>query len=192
MIPAQTSHGPRLVRARRGPECLCKGWVQDTIQNRKAHPIIYRLLSKDPRKGIVRRGKSLFNAESCMTDQITLTLPTEILQRAEQLARCTGRSIDQLLAETIELSLRPLGTSSDDIAECSDELVLDAADDPGLSSADDRRLSELLHRQQAGILAEMERPELTGLMEVYQTQLLRKAQALREAVRRGLRPPLQP
>ena len=59
-----------------------------------------------------------------MTDQITVTLPTEILQRAEQLARCTGRSVDQLLAETIELSLRPLGTSSlpeEGMAEWSDE-----------------------------------------------------------------------
>lgn len=134
-------------------------------------------------------------AGSYMTDQITITLATEILQRAEQLARCTGRSVDQLLAETIELSLRPLGTSSlpqEGMAEWSDERVLEAADDPGLSTAEDSRLSELLHRQQAGTLTARERVELTALMEVYQTQLLRKAQALREAVSRGLRPPLQP
>jgi predicted DNA-binding protein len=130
-----------------------------------------------------------------MTDPITITLPTEILQRAEQLARCTGRSVDQLLAETIELSLRPLGVSSllkEGMAEWSDQQVLSAADDAGLAVEDDRRLSELLSHQQAGTLPLAERPELTALMEVYQTQLLRKAQALREAVRRGLRPPLQP
>ena len=130
-----------------------------------------------------------------MTDQITLTLPTEVLQRAEQLARCAGRPVDQLLAETIELSLRPLGTSSspqENMSGWPDEQVLATADDPGIVSTEDRRLSELLHRQQAGILTEAERPELTSLMELYQTQLLRKAQALREAVRRGLRPPLQP
>jgi predicted DNA-binding protein len=130
-----------------------------------------------------------------MTDQITVTLPTEILQRDEKLARCTGRSVDQLLAETIELSLRPLGTSSlpeEGMTEWSDERVLEAVDDPGFSMAEDRRLIELLHRQQAGTLTAGERPELTALMEVYQTQLLRKAQALREAVRRGLRPSLQP
>jgi predicted DNA-binding protein len=130
-----------------------------------------------------------------MTDQITVTLPIEILRRAEQLARCTGRSVEKLLAETIELSLRPLGTSdlaAEGMAEWSDEQVLAVVDDPGLSREEDRRLSELLHRQQAGTLTALERPELTGLMEVYQTQLLRKAQALSEAVRRGLRPPLQP
>ena len=130
-----------------------------------------------------------------MTDQITVTLPIEILKRAEQLARCTGRSVEKLLAETIELSLRPLGTSvlpTEGMVERSDEQVLAAADDPGLSMEEDRRLSELLQRQQAGTLTTLERPELTGLMEVYQTQLLRKAEALREAVRRGLRPSLEP
>ncbi len=78
------------------------------------------------------------------------------------------------------------------MTEWSDERVLAAADAPGFSAEDDCRLSALLNRQQAGALSDMERRELTGLMEVYQTPLLRKAQALREAVRRGLRAPLQP
>jgi hypothetical protein len=77
------------------------------------------------------------------------------------------------------------------MAGWSDERVLANVDDPGFAMAEDRRLSELLHRQQAGTLTTEERPELTALMEVYQTQLLRKSQALREAVRRGLRPSLQ-
>jgi hypothetical protein len=130
-----------------------------------------------------------------MTDQITVTLPTEILRRAEQLAQYTGRSTDQLLAEMIELSLRPLGRSSwpeDGMAGWPDERVLEAADDPGLSPDEDRRLSELLDRQQRGTLTGEESPELMGLMENYQAQLLRKARALRECVRRGLRPPLEP
>jgi hypothetical protein len=78
------------------------------------------------------------------------------------------------------------------MTEWSDERVLAAVDGPGLSTADDRRLSELLNRQQAGTLSDVERPELTALMEAYQTQLLQKARALHESVRRGLRPPLQP
>ena len=77
------------------------------------------------------------------------------------------------------------------MTEWSDEQVLAAADDPGLSPTEDRRLSELLYRQQTGTLTAEERSELRRLMENYQTQLLRKARALREAVRRGLRPPLQ-
>ncbi len=78
------------------------------------------------------------------------------------------------------------------MTEWSDEQVLAAADDPGMSPAEDRRLSELLTRQQAGALTAAERPELTALMEVYQTRFLSKARALSESVRRGLRPPLQP
>ena len=51
--------------------------------------------------------------------------------------------------------------------------------------------SELLDRQQAGILTEAERPELWVLMQTYQFLLLRKAQALSEAVSRGLQEPLE-
>jgi hypothetical protein len=61
-----------------------------------------------------------------------------------------------------------------------------------MPAAEDQRLSILLHQQQAGSLTDAERPELTALMQAYQQQLLLKAQALREAVRRGLRGPLQP
>jgi hypothetical protein len=51
-------------------------------------------------------------------------------------------------------------------------------------------LSDLLGRQQAGLLTDAERAELSKLMQVYQTKLLQKVQALHEAVRRGLREPL--
>jgi hypothetical protein len=57
---------------------------------------------------------------------------------------------------------------------------------------DDRRLSDLLARQQEGVIDDTEKPELWSLMQAYQTGLLEKARALREAVRRGLREPLEP
>ena len=41
-------------------------------------------------------------------------------------------------------------------------------------------------------MTEVERNELAALMQVYHECLVRKAQALREAVRRGLREPLAP
>ncbi len=61
-----------------------------------------------------------------------------------------------------------------------------------MDSAQEQRLSLLLEKQQAGHLADEERGDLLALMQVYQDGLLRKAQALNEAVRRGLRPPLVP
>ena len=64
-----------------------------------------------------------------MSAQITVTLPEDVLQRAELLARRTGRPVGDILAETIELSLRPLGAPSNGerlIADWSDDDVLAA------------------------------------------------------------------
>jgi hypothetical protein len=129
-----------------------------------------------------------------MSGQITLTLPSDVLQRAELLARRAGRSVDEWLAETIELTLRPMGAPFPDEAPptvWSDADVLAAAD-AALPPAEDQRLTLLLDHQQAGNLTDPERRDLSALMELYQQRLLRKAQAIREAVRRGLREPLQP
>src|SRR5690242_18106128 len=112
-----------------------------------------------------------------MTARVTLTLPDDVLKRAKLLAQRTGRPVGDLLAETIELSLRPLGEEADGerpIAAWSDDEVLLAAD-LQISARDDRRLSELLQDQQAGRLGTAETAELVALMHVYQEGLLRKA-----------------
>jgi hypothetical protein len=75
------------------------------------------------------------------------------------------------------------------MVEWSDEDVMRTAESR-MDRRDDRRLSRLLDRQQAGLLTKKEKSELAGLMKTYQFQLLQKAQALSEAVRRGLREPL--
>ncbi len=127
-----------------------------------------------------------------MTEQITLTLPAAVLAKAEILAHRAGRPVGELLAETIELSLEPLGESLDDRPlpdAWSNEQTLANAD-LQMPTAEDDRLSDLLDRQQARCLTASERGELTSLMELYQRLLLRKAQGLREAVRRGLRGPV--
>jgi hypothetical protein len=67
--------------------------------------------------------------------------------------------------------------------------VLTAAEE-SLPPAEDRQLSELLSRKREGTIDEAARSELGRLMQKYQEGLVRKAAALREAVRRGLREPL--
>lgn len=126
-----------------------------------------------------------------MATQIVLSLPDELYRRAEGLARLTSRDVGDVLTDVIALSLPPFDESSGPLrppTELSDREVLALAEDQPDPSYE-RRLSLLLDKQQDGALADDERPELIAMMQVYQHRLLRKAQALAEAVRRGLRPP---
>jgi hypothetical protein len=128
-----------------------------------------------------------------MSTQVTLTLPDGLWERAAVLAQRTGRDVAEVLAETIELSLAPLGEhlGARPVETWSDDEVLSAADTE-MPAEEDQRLSELLGRQQETSLTANDEAELRALMQVYQEGLLRKALALREAVRRGLREPPQP
>ncbi|WP_041244093.1 hypothetical protein [Gloeobacter kilaueensis] len=131
-----------------------------------------------------------------MTTRITLDVPDEIYRRAQDLAQVSGREVREVLSEALALSLAPVSPAPESgdftaAEKLSDEQVL-ALCELQLPEQQDQHLSELLNRQQAGMLGEFERLELAGLMQIYQFQLLRKAQALREAVQRRLLPPLSP
>lgn len=123
-----------------------------------------------------------------MSTEVTVTLADELWERVQLWANHTGRPTDEFLAESIELSLSPLGEVPKPIGEWTDEEIKFTAE-LQLPADQDRRLSELLEAQREGILADREKAELSRLMVVYQEGLLRKAIALREAVRRGLREP---
>lgn len=128
-----------------------------------------------------------------MSTQVAITLPEPIYQQAKRLARLTNCNVSELLTEAITLSLVPVTAASENdppVAALPDQEVL-ALTRLELPAAQDRQLSRLLHRQQAGKLTASQRTELIVLMQVYQEGLLRKAQALREAVQRGLIEPLQ-
>lgn len=127
-----------------------------------------------------------------MSDQITINLPTGVLQRVELLALRAGRPVGDYLAETLQNALEPFGDLSEaNPGDWSDQQALEAADSQ-MPEAEDRRLSELLRSQNAGTLQPKEKGELTALMGLYQRGLLHKSQGLSEAVRRGLRPSVQP
>lgn len=131
-----------------------------------------------------------------MNKPITLNLPEDVYSRAEGLAQLIGRNLNDVLIEAISLSLSstsPINESerhfSESVKSLSDSEVI-AMSELQMESEQDLRLSQLLDEQQAGTLTEAERPELWTLMQVYQTLLVKKAVALREAVSRGLREPL--
>lgn len=124
-----------------------------------------------------------------MSTTINLKLPDEVYRRADRLAHLAGRSIDDVLETAIELALAPLTAPADlpAVVEGLSDDQVQALSERRMDATQDQRLSVLLARQQSGALVNDERFELAALMQIYQEGWLRKAQALREAVKRGLR-----
>ena len=127
-----------------------------------------------------------------MTVQMTLTLPDNFIQRAQSWATRVGCDVAEVITRAAMLSLPSLEEeTAADLDALTDIQVLALTHlqmDPG----HDTRLSTLLERQQAALLTPAERTELDELMSCYEIGLLRKAEALAEAVRRGLQEPLHP
>lgn len=128
-----------------------------------------------------------------MSKQITLELPDYLYARAKRLADLTQQDIGDILASqlgttlpplAIELDSTPVGRLSDDEIVLLANSTMDA--DLGL------RLTALQDRQQAHALTVKEQAELQMLMELFEAGQLRKAEALVEAVKRGLQNPIQP
>jgi predicted transcriptional regulator len=129
-----------------------------------------------------------------MGRRITLELSDDLLNRAEQLAVLSQHDVSEVLAQALSAALPPLEVvlgESRSVSELSDEEVLRQSK-LRLTPAQDDRLSELLDEQQSGTLTERQQTELLALMQVYAVNWLRQAEALAEAVRRGLREPLSP
>jgi hypothetical protein len=125
-----------------------------------------------------------------MPTEIILSLPDETYHRAEQLAGLFGRQIDSVLTDTLSMSLPAFDNEpsvNTPISRMSDAEVESIAH-ARLDAATDQRLGKLLSKQQQDCMSDNERSELFGLLRVYQTDLLLKAQALHESVERGLRP----
>ncbi|HEY0771988.1 MAG TPA: hypothetical protein VGD31_16795, partial [Sphingobacteriaceae bacterium] len=75
------------------------------------------------------------------------------------------------------------------VEELSDEYVL-ALTELQMAPEKQEVLAELLKKNQEGVLTEAEEQELSSLMEDYDQGLLKKSEALRVAVERGLIEPL--
>lgn len=119
-----------------------------------------------------------------MTQMVTLELPEELALRAREVAVRTQRRLEEVLVEWLDQMVAepPVESLSDDEILALCELQMEVQQN--------EELSELLARNREGLLSEGERSRLDELMQIYRRGLLRKAQALRVAVARGLRPPL--
>ncbi len=124
-----------------------------------------------------------------MATEVILSLPDDVYHQAARLAQVMNQDVSHVSAEAIESALSPLGSSAvvfAPVGKLPDREVLAAAE-LRMDEAQGKRLGKLLDRQQARKLSDTERSEIAALMQVYHGNLVRKAQALSEAVRRGLK-----
>jgi polyphosphate kinase len=120
-----------------------------------------------------------------MSEQVTIQISDEVVRQAATVASQSKRRLEDVLAEWLEsvVSDLPVESLSDNDVIRLSELQL--------PEEQQSELSELLSRNSENSLGEQDRRRLDELMRVYEHGLLRKAQALRVAVQRGLLEPLQ-
>jgi hypothetical protein len=128
-----------------------------------------------------------------MAIQITLTLPDELYQNAKYWSIMTQRDMAQTLTEALKIVLTPVYTEprlEKPVASLPNSDVL-ALSQVRMESNQGERLGELLEKQHETQLTDQEQSELLALMQMYNQLWIRQSEALAEAVRRGLRFPLQ-
>jgi dsDNA-binding SOS-regulon protein len=119
-----------------------------------------------------------------MSEIVTLVLPDSRAQSARVVAERTHRSMEDILVDWLDRLVieLPLDTLPDDQVLALRDLQM-----PG---AEQEELSALLAMQRERVLAATERARLDALMTIYRQGMVRKAQATKIAVERGLQPPL--
>lgn len=120
-----------------------------------------------------------------MSEIVTLQLPEPLARSASAIAAHTSRPVEEVLVEW-------LGRAAADVPIdlLPDEHVL-ALRDLTMDAAEQEELSALLDGQREHQLDEVQRTRLDHLMGVYRRGMIRKAEALKVAVERGLQPPLK-
>ncbi len=121
-----------------------------------------------------------------ISEQITIKVSEKVVRPAVHTATRKRKRIEDVLSAWLEEIITELP-----VDELPDEDVLALAD-LKLTPKQEARLSDLLIRSREETLDAEEQRELEDLMYLYERGLLRKAQALRVAVQRRLRKPLQP
>jgi antitoxin component of RelBE/YafQ-DinJ toxin-antitoxin module len=121
---------------------------------------------------------------AAMSELLTIKVSDQVARFASQVAKQSNLPVEEVISDLLESAINEIPV------EClSDEKVL-ALSEMKFSDEQDAILSDLLARQRENQLDNDGRRQLNELMRIYERDLLRKAQALRVAVERGLREPL--
>jgi hypothetical protein len=119
-----------------------------------------------------------------MAEIVTLELSDTLAQQAKQIASLTHRRLEDVLVEWIDRAITDLPIES-----LPNDQILTLCD-LQLEPQQQEQLSDLLAQNQEGQLSQTETEQLDQLMKIYRQGLVRKARALKVAVEKGLRPPL--
>ena len=119
-----------------------------------------------------------------MGEIVTLELPEPLARSARAVARQTRRSVEAVLLDWLDRAATELP-----VDQLPDDQVL-VLRDLQLTAEQQAALSKLLGRQREGTLTEGELGDLDRLLTLYRRGLVRKAQAFKVAVDRGLQPRL--
>lgn len=120
-----------------------------------------------------------------MSQQITIEVSEQIVRQAMQVAAKTERSVEEVLVSWLESVVTELP-----VDELPDREVL-ALTESQFTDEQQATFSALLSQNMEGALDAQGQKQLDELMRLYEHGLLRKSQALRVAVQRGLIAPLQ-
>jgi hypothetical protein len=126
--------------------------------------------------------------------EVTLSIPENVFQHAARLSEATKLNVSNILTDALAFTLPTLGEAmsvGEPISQLDDKRVMALATS-SMTTDQDERLSDLLYKQREKQLAIEEAAELLSLMLIYYNGWWRKTEALVEAVKRGLRPPLEP
>lgn len=119
-----------------------------------------------------------------MTRPITLDVSDSLIQHAHAIASQSQRRVEDVLVEWLELVVTEIPVDL-----LPDEQVL-ALRDMQMSDDQQQELSDLLAQQREQTLDHAGRIRLDTLLHLYRWGMVRKAQAHKVAVERGLQPPL--
>lgn len=126
-----------------------------------------------------------------MSQTLTITLPDSVYQRLTRMAELTYRTVDQVVASSVETTLvdtpdLPVDLDAELAAmQLYGEDELWAATQPTLSPYEQHRLSQLNDSAQEHPLTQSEEVEQAALLYAYDRAVLRRAQALTLLQKRG-------
>ncbi len=119
-----------------------------------------------------------------MAEQMIIEVSEQAARRAKWIAAHSRQRVEDVLAEWIDRM-----ANEQPVEWLSDSQVLALADTQ-MEAAQQKELGNLLAASREGTLDAQGQDRLESLMQTYRRGMIRKAQAIHEAVRRGLRPPV--